>query len=299
MSLDLNLLVSLNALLEERGVSRAAARLGLSQPTLSTALGRLRRHFDDELLVRQGNSYSLTPVAERLLESTGHALAWTDRVFDTRPTFAPETSDRNFTIVVSDAQLPIFGRALADLLQRRAPHVRVSFQHSTARLIAPTLDWLPTVDAVVLPQGILTDVPHLDLYSDDWACVVSVDPTSPRELTIQDMRDRPWVMPYHPRTPVLSVLHHLNQSGVEPRAEITTEDFLAVPHLVVGTERIGLMPGRVARLTAGDAVRVVEPPFALGRITETMWWHPMHEHDPAHRWLRSVAVEAAGMLEDP
>lgn len=299
MGLDLNLLVSLNALLEERSVSRAAARLGLSQPTLSTALGRLRTHFSDDLLVRTGNSYSLTPVAERLLESTGHALAWTGRVFETRPTFAPETSDRTFSLVLSDAQLPIFGRVLADLVRLHAPGVRISFQHSTARLIAPTHDWLPTVDAVVLPQGILTDTPHLDLYRDQWSCVVSADAGTPGELSVQDLATRPWVMPYHPRTPVVSALHHLRQGGVEARAEISTEDFLAVPYLVSGTDRIGLMPERVARLAAAaGTITIVQPPFTLGRITEALWWHPMHEHDPAHRWLRRMAAEAARALEE-
>ena len=74
MGLDLNLLISLDALLQERSVSRAAQRLGLSQPTLSAALARLRRHFGDELLARSGNSYALTPLAERLLESTGQEI---------------------------------------------------------------------------------------------------------------------------------------------------------------------------------------------------------------------------------
>ncbi|MCA1190099.1 LysR family transcriptional regulator, partial [Saccharopolyspora sp. 6T] len=76
MGLDLNLLVSLDALLHERSVTRAAQRLGLSQPTLSTALARLRRHFDDELLARTGNAYELTALGERLAENTTQALMW-------------------------------------------------------------------------------------------------------------------------------------------------------------------------------------------------------------------------------
>src|SRR3954468_15908201 len=152
VSLDLNLLISLDALLQERSVSRAAQRLGLSQPTLSAALARLRRHFGDELLARSGNSYTLTPLAERLLESTGQALTWTDRVFDTRPDFSPRDAEHEFTLVVSDAQLPIFGRVLADLVRSEAPHVRLRFEHSTARVVNQALDQLRTVDALVLPQ---------------------------------------------------------------------------------------------------------------------------------------------------
>lgn len=296
MGLDLNLLISLDALLQERSVSRAAARLGLSQPTLSTALSRLRRHFGDDLLARTGNSYTLTPLAERLLESAGQALAWTDRVFDTRPEFAPGDAEHEFTLVVSDAQLPIFGRALADLVRTEAPGVRLRFEHSTARVVVHALDQLRTVDALVLPQGILSDVPSLDLYRDHWACVVSAD--SPRSLDPDDLASRPWVLPYHPRMPALSALHRLKASGIEPRAEVSTEDFLAIPHLVTGTDRIGLMPERVALLASSQsAVAVAEIPFELGMLVEALWWHPMHERDPAHCWLRQAAARAAERVD--
>src|SRR3712207_9569360 len=74
-SLDLNLLVSLDALLQERSVTRAAARMGLSQPALSASLARLRRHFDDELLSRAGNEYRLTPLAVQHKELSRIALS--------------------------------------------------------------------------------------------------------------------------------------------------------------------------------------------------------------------------------
>jgi DNA-binding transcriptional LysR family regulator len=279
-------------------VTRAAERLGLSQPTLSTALARLRRHYGDELLARTGNSYALTPLAERLLESTGQALAWTDRVFDTRPDFDPATAEHTFTVVVSDAQLPTFGRALADLVRAEAPGVRLRFVHSTAAMVDQALDRLRTVDVLVLPQGILSDVPNLDLYRDHWACVVSAD--GPTTLAPSDLAARPWVLPYHPRVPAGPVLHRLRAEGIEARAEISTEDFLAMPHLVRGTDRIGLVPGRIARLLSADgAIAVAEVPYDLGVLIEALWWHPMHERDPAHRWLRRAAVRAAERLDEP
>ncbi|MFH8252708.1 LysR family transcriptional regulator [Microbacterium sp. B2969] len=297
MTIDLNLLISLNALLEERSVSRAAARLHLSQPTLSTALARLRAHFGDELLARTGNTYRLTPLAEELLESTSHALSYTDRVFDTRPQFIPEVAQREFTLVMSDAQLPIFGRVLAELVTREAPEVRLRFEHSTARLIQPGLEWLRDIDALVLPQGILADAPSVDLYRDRWVCVVSATDPDRGPLTLAEMNGRRWVTPYHPRMPVLSALHRMRQAGIQPHAAISTEDFLAVPHLVAGTDRVGLMPERVARLAADrSGVTIVEAPFELGMLVEAMWWHPVHERDPGHRWLRQTAVRAAQSL---
>src|SRR3954447_20955369 len=85
--LDLNLLVSLDALLQQRSVTRAAAQMGLSQPALSASLARLRRHFDDELLTRVGNEYRLTPLAVQLRELVRIAMTGVERVFTAQPEF--------------------------------------------------------------------------------------------------------------------------------------------------------------------------------------------------------------------
>ncbi len=297
MSPDLNLLVSMDALLQERSVTRAAQRLGLSQPSLSAALARLRRHFDDELLTRVGNSYELTALGERLAEQTSLALSWTDRVFQTRADFDPEQSEHEFTLVVSDCHLPVFGRVLADLVQREAPHVRLTFHHSTARFVDRASDHLRAVDAIVLPQGVLVNMPMLQLYRDRWVCVVSSD-TADRPLDREQLSDRPWVFAYQHPFSALSTMPRLTQEGIRIRSSITTEDFLSVPHLVRGTDRIGLMPERVARLHPADqGVTIADLPFELGDLLESLWWHPAHERDPAHIWLRHMATRAGRTVE--
>ncbi|GGZ43675.1 LysR family transcriptional regulator [Streptomyces poonensis] len=297
MSPDLNLLVSMDALLQERSVTRAAQRLGLSQPSLSAALARLRRHFDDELLTRVGNSYELTALGERLAEQTSLALSWTDRVFQTRADFDPEHSEHEFTLVVADCHLPVFGRVLADLIQRQAPHVRLTFQHSTAQFVHRASDQLRAVDAIVLPQGVLVNMPTLQLYRDRWVCVISSD-SAGRPLDREQLSGRPWVFAYQHPFSALSTMPRLAEEGVRIRSSITTEDFLAVPHLVRGTDRIGLMPERVARLhPAGEGVTIADLPFELGDLLESLWWHPAHERDPAHTWLRHMASQAGRIVE--
>src|SRR5215472_7524486 len=146
-NLDLNLLVSLDALLAERSVSRAAERLGLSQPSLSASLARLRRHFRDELLARIGNRYELTPLAAQLAEQTTSALAAVARVFASEPDFDPATSEREFTVLMSDYAISVLDVAQA----------------------------LRDVDAMVLPHGYLSDLPSQQLFTDQWVCVVAAD----------------------------------------------------------------------------------------------------------------------------
>src|SRR6188768_1172580 len=100
-NLNLNLLTVLDAVLRERSVTGAAARLGLSQPAVSASLARLRRHFDDPLLVRNGNAYDLTPLGEQLVEPVAAALAQIERVFETSRAFQPADSDRVFSVLAS------------------------------------------------------------------------------------------------------------------------------------------------------------------------------------------------------
>lgn len=297
MALDLNLLVPLDALLQECSVTRAAQRLGLSQPTVSAALARLRRHFGDELLTRVGNAYELTPLAERLAEQTAQALGSADRVFQTRPDFDPAQARREFTLVVTDVHLATFGRTLAALVRDAAPGVRLRFQHVTPQIIRRAEDHLRTVDGMLLPQGLLAHVPAIDLYEDRWVCVVASDTVTPAPPTPRELASRPWVLPYQVPTKGYSALHQLHIRGIEPRVEIAVENFLTIPHLVAGTDRVGVVPERAARLLpAGSGTAVLELPFDLGRLVESLWWHPQYERDPAHIWLRKTATEAGRLV---
>src|SRR4051794_18695492 len=101
-SIDLNLLVALEALLSERHVTRAAERIGLSQPAMSNALGRLRGIFGDEILVRTATGMKPTPRAMELMDPLRQLLRQVERVFESDGGFAPETSERTFTIRMSD-----------------------------------------------------------------------------------------------------------------------------------------------------------------------------------------------------
>src|ERR671913_1077485 len=159
-SLDLNLLVSLDALLQQRSVTRAAAQMGLSQPALSASLARLRRHFGDELLTRVGNEYRLTPLAVQLKELTRIALSGVERVFAAQPEFDPASSTREFTLLVSDYVVAILGDTVAELLAEEAPHTRLRLTPHSPAMVERADQVLLTADLLLLPHGFVSDLSH-------------------------------------------------------------------------------------------------------------------------------------------
>src|SRR5690242_10647681 len=126
---DLNLLLPLKVLLEEGNVTRAGQRLDLSQPAMSAALARLRRRFDDELLVRAGRDYELTPYARDLLPEVQHAVRLMGRALHLEDEFDPASTDRSFRLAMSDYAIAVTHQALVRLISAEAPGVHLVIEH--------------------------------------------------------------------------------------------------------------------------------------------------------------------------
>jgi DNA-binding transcriptional LysR family regulator len=297
-NLDLNLLVTLDALISERNVTRAADRLGVSQPAVSAALRRLRRHFGDELLSRSGNHYELTSLAENLRERTTAALVGVKRVFEAAPDFDPRTTSHEFTVIVSDYAATVLGDHLATVMAERAPGVRLRMEAQTYTAVDNAPESLRHVDGMVLPHGFLSETPVLDLYSDDWVLVVSRDNEEIGEsVTLDQIAELPWVVTHHQPTAFTPAARQLTMIGVEPEIHVVVETFLPVPFLVAGTRRIAVLPRLVAmRLADAAGVRVLSCPWHVVPLLEAFWWHPSHRSDPAHAWLREALEEAAARV---
>jgi DNA-binding transcriptional LysR family regulator len=295
--LDLNLLVSLDALLQERSVTRAAARMGLSQPALSASLARLRRHFGDELLSRTGNEYRLTPLAAQLRELARMALSGVERVFTAQPDFDPASSTREFSLFMSDYGVAVLGDTLAALLTEEAPNTRLRMSANTPSTVDRAEQMLLSTDLLVLPHGFVTDLSHRDLYRDEWVCVVSADNGEVgEELTVEDLESLPWVVTYHGPTASTPAARQMRMRGIEPKVQVVTENFLTVPGLVAGSRRIALLQRRLVALLPLDVgIRALAPPIEVGALIEAMWWHPAFDDDPEHAYLRDVVRRAVAM----
>jgi DNA-binding transcriptional LysR family regulator len=297
--LDLNLLVTLDVLLREVSVTKAAGELGVSQPAVSAALARLRRHFDDPLLRRNGNNYVLTPLAVLLKEHAGVAIGTVQRVFDVRPAFDPATEQHEFRVLASDYAMAVVGEALGSLLDERAPGVRLHLEHHTPQIVEHAAEHLRLVDGVLMPHGFLTGLPFTDLYEDSWMILVSAsNHRVGDELTMQLLADLPWAFTYFTPTAFTPAGRQLQMLGVEPRVQIVVASFLALPFVIAGTDRLALVQSRlVPRLTAAGDVRALPCPFDAVPIAEALWWHPMYQRDPAHIWLRQVLAEAGRQVD--
>jgi DNA-binding transcriptional LysR family regulator len=296
--LDLNLLVALRALIEEQNVTRAGERVGLTQPAMSAALARLRRHFGDELMVRHGNRYELTPLGVALRHRTELAVVAVERVFAAQPDFDPTTSEREFTVLLSDYALMVLGPVVANLLEEEAPRVRLRLEPHGPHAIDDIEATLRSIDLLLLPHGFISGYPSEDLYRDTWVCVVAADNSVVGDtVSVDQLRELPWVTQYFRPTASTTADRQLALLGIEHRVDLVIESFLPLPFLLAGTRRIALLQRRLAEgLAAAAGVRTLSCPFDVMDLVEAAWWHPVHAADPGHQWLRSLFRQAAAAL---
>lgn len=297
-ALDLNLLVALHALLQQRSVSRAAEQLGVGQPAVSGQLARLRRHFRDDILARSGNKYVLTPFASQLQGRVHAALAATESAFSRVAEFRPADADRVFRIVMSDHSLAVLGGPLASAIEAMAPRVSVRVEPADGRHLGIGSDVHAGVDALVLPHGYVDGLEHMDLYDDEPVIVVASDNKMiGATIAVEDLPRFPWVATYGwPSSPSF---RQLRTAGVDPTVSLVVDSFTAIPRLVAGSNRIAIMYRRLAEdLRDCMQVRVLPFPIQRSSITESLWWHPLWENDSGHRWFRDRVLDAARAVEE-
>jgi DNA-binding transcriptional LysR family regulator len=301
--IDLKLLVILQALLEEGNVTRAGVRLGMPQPAVSNALARLRRHYRDELLLRAGNGYDLTPLARSLLPSVQAATRLTGQTFFTGQADQPPVYDRVFTICLSDYSMTVLGEPLLRRVHDLAPDAGVQL-----RLADPEL---ADGDRGLLGYDLLVGPPPLQSAGQPEVIVRDrlvyvADPANPRlrasadgswRLTAEDLAVLPHATMRFPAPGADPAAMALLRYGITPEVILTTAGWLPLPFLVAGTDLVAAVPERLARRVSGAAgVAMLEPPFGTIELVEAAWWHPLHATDPALTWLRGIVRGFLGSL---
>jgi len=220
------------------------------------------------------------------------------RVFASEPDFDPATAEREFTVLISDYAITVLGPQLAALLQQ-APNVRLRL-HQVPVPAVNAAQALRDVDAMVLPYGLLSDLPSQQLFTDRWVCIVAAShPAVGEKLTMNDLEKLPMVVAHHEPASYTPAGKQLSMLGVQPRVQLVAETFLALPSLVAASNGVALIQERLARQLAGAVpIRILPCPFNVAPLIEALWWHPMYARDAGHHWLRQLLAEAARRVPD-
>ncbi|MCG8591389.1 MAG: LysR family transcriptional regulator [Proteobacteria bacterium] len=298
-NVDLNLLVALDALLAERNVTRAAARVGLTQSAMSNTLRRLRSLLDDPVLVRTGQGMLPTPRALELAEPIRTALEQLAGALAVRDGFDARRAERVFRIYSTDSLQFMLLPALAERLGREAPGIDLEFRHSDRG--DPVEDLRRgRLDLIVGPVlGAWESLSCDDLFHEDMAAVVRQDhPDVGRRLTLKRFVEIPHVVvsPFG-RGGASFVDEELESQGLSRRIALQTPHFLVVPYVLAESDWLAVLPRRVAQHFAEFLpLRILKPPIEHAGFDVRMRWDPRSDADPGHRWLRGLVSEVCGGL---
>jgi len=293
-NLDLNLMRALDALLREGNVTRAAERLNLTQPTLSGSLSRLRKHFGDELLRRDGNQLELTPLGLRLRPLVGEALDAAERLFRAHVVFDPATSTRRFTVVASDYGTGVVGAWWSACLSSRAPHMRAAFRNWPFDSLFPLEVRARDVDGLIAPHGLPPEsMPHADVVTDRWVIVADREnKLISDQPTFGELIALPWVSAFDGPRQVPAGIDPREWSSISASVQVVVDSLADLPLCVRNTNRVGIAQERLITALGTDVgLRILEPPFTVEPIRLAFWWHPAYDSDPEHVWFRSLLAD--------
>lgn len=292
-AVDTHLVVALHALLQERSVTRAARRIGVTQPTMSHSLARLRVLFDDPLLVQVGKSMVLTERARALVPKVGLAVEHLERVFGPDEHFDPKRSARTFRLAATDnLELLVFPR-LAHMLAAEAPFIDL-------RCRSVPKDWPDLLrrgelDAKLGREGpVPTGCRSLVLAREGLVCVMRRGHRAAKQaLTAERYAslDHLLVAPHGgEQSPVDRALA---ERGLRRRVAMTVSHFLVAPFIVACSDLVLTISARVAeKLAAQLNITVKSSPVLEPGYELTLVWPERLDQDEGHQFLRSAIVRA-------
>lgn len=290
---DLNLLVALEVLIDERSVTAAAKRLGIGQPAMSNALSRLREMFEDPLLIRTPAGMLPTPRALALVEPVSRILAeLRDQVF-AEQTFRPETDTRTFRIGVSDQTEAALMRDVLREFQHRAPGIHIVARSVEMRLAAELLLQGSIDVAIGYFPASEQDIETLVLYRESFVCLFDSQACGlPGPLSLDDYTALPHILVSLRGDPFGHIDEKLQALGLKRTVLYTTPHFLAVPFLLHGFRAVSALPRHLAENCAEAAGLTICPlPLSSEGYDVRMVWHRRTSADPAQAWFRTLIAD--------
>ncbi|MBB3951047.1 LysR family transcriptional regulator [Aureimonas jatrophae] len=298
MRYDLNLLPIFVALMEERSVTRAAERVGMTQPALSNALARLRTMLQDPLFVRERYGIQPTPIALELAPVIAEALAKLDDAVLGQQEFDPATAERVLTIAPNGYVEFVLMPAIVAKLREVAPGIKLHLTPYGNDLVETGV--ISGTTALVL--GRIVDPPDnlvvQHVMDEGLSCIVRADHPQIGDSMTRDQFERlKHVNVVPPGRMRAGLFQAMAQRQLKRDVAISVTNFFAVAEMVAVTDYCATLPNLICRRLAHDPrLRVLAAPVDLGTFPIEMAWHLRYRHDPSHRWLRSLIGEVAASL---
>ncbi len=291
--IDLNLLRVFDAVLRERGVTPAAARLGLTQPAVSNALARLRALFGDALFVRTPAGMDATPFARGVAEPVRQALALLESALAHGPGFEPASATRAFRFYMSDLGQVEFLPPLVERVQRAAPGVRLEAVAADLQHIGDALGTGALDLAVGFLPALGPPVERHALFRDPYVCLMRAGhPAIARKLTLKRFLEASHVLVTYRGGGHRVIEEALERAGAARRIALRVPHFTVVPMVLERTDLILTLPARVARVYERQGhFKAVPPPLAMPPAEVAVHWHQRFDADPGNRWLRAQVIE--------
>lgn len=287
-TMDLNLLKTLDALLDERSVTRAAARLSLTQPAVSGMLTRLRDCFDDPLFSRTQRGIVPTPRALELAAPVKRILSETEALLQ-RKVFNPASVEMTITVAATDYALKAVIVPFVTALRRQAPGIRVAVVPVEAGQLADQLARGEIDFALVTPETTPQELHTRHLFDERYVCMMRKDhpDAGPRPLTLDRFCQLDQVLVSFTGDRFSGVTDRaLAALGRERRVVMAINSFLMLPEILQLSDLIAVTP---YRLTVGvEKMAIQAPPLVIPGFTKILAWHDRTHRDAGHRWLRAL-----------
>lgn len=285
--IDLPALRVFHEIISTGSLSRSAQRLGVTQPAISIALGKLRRHFDDQLFVRVGNGMVPTPQAVAMHDKVKAAIAAMESALTFRVEFDAATTDRVFRISMTDVGQIVLLPDLLDRVAVSAPHAQVEVSNITDR--TPQLLEAGEIDLVVgftpnFPDGFYQQA----LFRERFACLCRRGhPRIARLPTLEEFQAERHVVVITSGTGHLIIDRHIEQLGLRREVAVRIPNFLGLATVIGQTDYLCTLPRRAADIMARSGeVSAWDVPFDLPEYVVHQHWHERQLRDPGSRWLR-------------
>lgn len=299
--LDPRLLRAFLVLMAERSVSRAAARLDMSQPAISHVLNKLRALLDDPLLLRSRGGMTPTNRALELEPRVRELLAAYEALARPATVFDPATSTRRFVVTAPEYAEHLLMPSVLRLLRAQAPRVQVDVRTPDPERVYELLESGEVDLRLAWLLKPMQSLRSLQLFQDRMVYVADRGhPQIGERLTVSQFLQLPHVRTFGASVSATNrvIDEALDRLGRSLELVFHLQNFLTVPATVAGTDAIAPLPQRLAeRFAQQYPLRLLEPPVRLPRIRYAAYWHERSQNDPGHRWLRQLVQQAAQALQ--